>query len=203
MEKEPRHITHTMTSQAMKLHAVPYRNPAEFAVMGALDLQDSHGYKLVAFLQENLSGICWLGRSQIYALLSKLEQERLTVHERIEQSNLPSKKVFRLTQSGRNELHQWLTAPVSNLRDLRIEFLIKLFFARFRSEDTEMVLLSEQLQVCKSKRSRLIELRSGPLNRIDQEALEYRISMAQAACVWLETLIKQTPNPAGKSVSVQ
>jgi PadR family transcriptional regulator, regulatory protein AphA len=157
----------------------------------------------VAFLQENLSGICWLGRSQIYALLSKLEQEGLTVHERVEQSNLPSKKVFRLTQTGRNELHQWLTAPVSNLRDLRIEFLIKLFFARLRSEDTEMDLLSEQLQVCKTKRSRLIELRSGAPNRIDQEALEYRISMAQAACVWLKTLIKQTSNLASKSVSAQ
>ena len=92
---------------------------------------------------------------------------------------------------------------MSNLRDLRIEFLIKLFFARLRSEDTEMVLLSEQLEVCKSKRSRLIELRSGASNRIVQEALEYRISMAQAACVWLETLIKQTSNPASKPVPAQ
>jgi DNA-binding PadR family transcriptional regulator len=189
-----------MTSQAMKLHTVSSRNPAEFAVMGALDFQDSHGYKLVAFLQENLSGICCLGRSQIYALLTKLEHEGLTVHERVEQSNLPSKKVFRLTQDGRNELHQWIITPVSNLRDLRIEFLIKIFFTRLGSQDAELVLLSKQLEVCKSKRSRLIELRSGAPNRIDQEALEYRISMAQAACVWLETLIKQTSNPANKSV---
>jgi len=192
-----------MTSQAMKLHTVSSRNPAEFAVMGALDLEDSHGYRLVAFLQENLSGICWLGRSQIYALLSKLEHEGLTTHERVEQSNLPSKKVFRLTEYGRNELHQWLTGPVLNLRDLRIEFLIKLFFARLRSEDIEMVLLSEQLEVCKSKRSHLIEVRSGASTRIVQEALEYRISMAQAACVWLETLIKQTSNPSSKPVPAQ
>ncbi len=203
MQKESSHITHTMTSQAMKLHAVSSRNPAEFAVMGALDLQDSHGYRLVAFLQENLSGICCLGRSQIYALLTRLEHEGLTVHERVEQTNLPSKKVFRLTQSGRNELLQWLTAPVPNLRDLRIEFLIKLFFARFRSQDAELVLLSKQLEVCKSKRSRLIDVRSRASNRIDQEALEYRISMAQAACVWLESLIKQTSDPANKSVPAQ
>ncbi|MGC8605784.1 MAG: PadR family transcriptional regulator, partial [Desulfomonilaceae bacterium] len=133
------------------------RNPAEFAVIGALYINKSHGYKLVQFLQDNLDEICWLGRSQIYALLTKLENEGLVTHERIEQMSFPTRKVFSITQQGRNTLDNWISSPVPYLRDLRVEFMIKLFFARLRSHDVEMTLLSEQLDVCRSKLARLID----------------------------------------------
>lgn len=180
------------------MNRITHRNPTEFAVLGALDLQDSHGYKIVSFLQDALSGTCWLGKSQIYALLSKLEQDQLVTHERVEQTNLPARKVYSLTPDGHATFDKWLTAPVPHMRDLRVEFLIKLFFARLRSENAEMVLLSEQLQVCESKQSRLIEVRSGASNRIVQEALDYRISMARAACVWLESLVHKSSRPAAQ-----
>ena len=68
------------------------RNPAEFAVLGALYDEKSHGYKLVKFLQDNLDEICWLGRSQTYALLAKLEHEGLVTHERVETDKFPCAK---------------------------------------------------------------------------------------------------------------
>jgi len=165
------------------------RNPAEFAVLGALHINKSHGYKLVKFLQDNLDEICWLGRSQTYALLAKLEQEGLVTHERIEQMNLPARKVFSITQRGQDTLDNWILAPVPHLRDLRVEFMIKLFFARLRSHDIETNLLSEQLDLYKSKLSRLVLLRLRASNRLMEDALDYRILMAQAACAWLESLI--------------
>ena len=166
------------------------RNPAEFAVLGALYINKSHGYKLVKFLQDNLDEICWLGRSQTYALLAKLEQEGLVTHERIEQMNLPARKVFSITQQGRNTLDNWILTPVPHLRDLRVEFMIKLFFARLRSHDIETNLLSEQLDLCKLNLAQLLLLRSRGSSRLMEDALDYRILMAQAACAWLESLIR-------------
>lgn len=165
------------------------RNPAEFAVLGALYINKSHGYKLVKFLQDNLDEICWLGRSQTYALLAKLEQEALVTHERIEQMNFPARKVFSITQQGQDTLDNWILTPVSHLRDLRVEFMIKLFFARLLSHDIETNLLSEQLDLCKLNLAQLLLLRSRESSRLMEDALDYRILMAQAACVWLESLV--------------
>ncbi|MGA8831149.1 MAG: PadR family transcriptional regulator [Desulfomonilaceae bacterium] len=170
------------------------RNPAEFAVLGALYINKFHGYKLVKFLQDNLDEISWLGRSQTYALLAKLEQEALVTHERIEQMNFPARKVFSITQQGQDTLDNWILTPVPHLRDLRVEFMIKLFFARLRSHDIESKLLSEQFDLCKSKLARLVLLRLRASNRLMEDALDYRILMAQAACAWLESLIHLCSN---------
>ncbi|MCL5125248.1 MAG: PadR family transcriptional regulator [Deltaproteobacteria bacterium] len=167
------------------------RNPAEFAVLGALDGQDSHGYRLITFLQDNLAGVCWLGRSQIYALLTKLEHEGLVKFERMEQENFPARKVYELTTQGRNVLNEWLLKPVSYMRDLRVEFLIKLFFARLKSTTVEQNLLKSQLDLCEAKLSRLIKIKSRTSSKIVEEAIDYRISMAQASIFWLETLTRK------------
>jgi len=187
-----------MNSNVMNMSAAITGNPTEFAVLGALDLQESHGYKIVSFLQDALSGTCWLGKSQIYALLSKLEQEQLVTHERVEQTNLPARKVYSLTPNGHVVFDKWLTAPVPHLRDLRVEFLIKLFFARLKSAHTEKDLLRTQLYECELKRSRLIEVRSAASNRIVEDALDYRILMAGAACAWLQTLTTKLSSPASQ-----
>ena len=168
------------------------RNPAEFAVLGALNLQDSHGYKIVALLQEGLSEICWLGRSQIYALLSRLEQAKLVTHERVEQMNLPARKVFSLMPEGRSLFSKWVASPVPHTRDLRVEFMIKLFFARLESETMANSLIAQQIAVCREKLSKLIEIRSESSKRIFREAIDYRISMLQAGCAWLENLVEES-----------
>ncbi len=170
------------------------RNPAEFAVLGALYNEKSHGYKLVKFLQDNLDEICWLGRSQTYALLAKLEHEGLVTHERVEQINFPARKVFSITQQGRNTFDNWILSPAPNMRNLRVEFMIKLFFARLHSHDCETALLSQQLDLCKSKLDRLVDLRTRTTRRVIEDALDYRIFMARAACSWLESVIHERSN---------
>jgi DNA-binding PadR family transcriptional regulator len=188
-----------MNSHKLNINPGIPRNPSEFAVLGALDAQDSHGYKIVLLLQDALSEVCWLGRSQIYALLLKLEKERLVTHKRVEQTNLPARKVYSLTPDGQAAFHKWVLSPVSHMRDLRVEFLIKLFFARLNSENTERGLLSLQLEECKLQLSRLMEIRSAASNRLVQEALDYRIAMARAACSWIESLINKSHCPSVQS----
>ncbi|MGC8660424.1 MAG: PadR family transcriptional regulator [Desulfomonilaceae bacterium] len=186
-----------MNNQAVITDEVIHRNPAELAVLCGLDGQDSHGYKLITFLQDNLGDVCWLGRSQIYALLTKLEHEGLVTHERIEQESFPARKVYALTTQGHNVINEWLPKPVPHMRDLRVEFLIKLFFARLKSTTIEKKLLKAQLDLSEAKLSKLMKIKSRASSNIAEEAIDYRISMAQASIFWLENLTRKQSNRSG------
>ncbi len=180
-----------MTSNAMNMpgdHS--QRNPVEFTVLGVLALGSAHGYDIFQDLRNRLGDICRLGKSQVYALLSRLERDGLVTHEKVEQDALPAKKVFRLTPGGREELESWFCSPVHSVRDLRMEFLIKLYFAGLNSRDRERELVSEQLVVCRGKADRLNEMRRDCESQIAKQGLDYRLALVMASIQWLEGLAK-------------
>lgn len=130
------------------------RNPADFPLLGVLSLGPAHGYDLCAALSERLGEIWLLRNSHIYALLTGLEKDGLVTHERIDQENRPAKKVFCITAEGRKVFTTWMTSPVSNVRDIRMEFFAKLYFARLESPEVAARLIDDQLKVCRENAKR-------------------------------------------------
>lgn len=163
---------------------------AEYPPLGALSLGAAHGYDVFRFLNDNLRDICRFGRSQTYAVLSRLEQEGLVSHEKVEQENLPAKKVFQLTDMGKEAFNAWVRSPVAHIRDLRVEFLVKLFFAGLGPPGVREKLLADQLEVCRRKADRLEELKRVGRNQIEVQALSYRAEIIRATMTWLRTLLQ-------------
>ncbi|MFH0958168.1 MAG: PadR family transcriptional regulator [Pseudomonadota bacterium] len=188
-EREFVQIDHIVTSKIARTESSADRNPAELAVLGALDLGKAHGYKLVPFLQENLFGVCSLGKSQVYALLAKLESEGLVFHENEQHRNFPSRKVFALTPEGKKLFESWLSTPVNHIRDFRMVFFIKLFFAGQRSNREKVELLRVQLKVCESKEDAFHELLRSASNELLRQAIGYRITIIKNTCSWLKSAI--------------
>ncbi len=57
-------------------------------------------------------GFYWHARySQIYPELAKLEVEELATFEVVAQHDLPAKKVYTITEKGREALKEWVTTP--------------------------------------------------------------------------------------------
>src|SRR5437879_1554065 len=103
--------------------------PAEYAILGLLEEQPMHGYELFQrFQSEVLGQIVHIEMSQLYAFLKKLERLDLIEAELEPQGARPPRKVYQLTSAGRAFLQEWLTVPVERPRDIRIFFLIKLYF---------------------------------------------------------------------------
>ena len=192
--KEPATIDHLVTSHPIKSESSPERNPAELAILGALALGKAHGYKLIPFLQENLFGVCSLGKSQIYALLARLESEGLVYHENEQPGNFPSRKVFDLTPDGRKTFESWSLEPVHHIREFRMVFFIKLFFAGQRSARDKSELLKAQLKVCEAKEQRLTELMRSASNNLLSQAMDYRIKVISTTCSWLKSAILECEN---------
>jgi PadR family transcriptional regulator, regulatory protein AphA len=164
------------------------RNPAEYPVLGVLASGPAHGYDICRRLRAELGQVWNLGKSQIYALLSRLERDGLVVHERVGQENLPSKNIFTLTPEGSEVLKQWTSTPVTHVRDMRLEFLTKLWFAQKHGSESEKNIIRRQLEVCRQKADRLEALRDSCGTKVESLSVDFRLSVVQAALAWLERL---------------
>jgi DNA-binding PadR family transcriptional regulator len=140
-------------------------------------------------LDEKIGSIWRLGKSQIYALLAKLEREGLVIHERVGQDNLPAKNIFSLTPEGGEVVKEWLEQPVHHFRDMRLEFFSKLWFAGQASPHRERVLIEKQLDVCREKANVLERLKESCGNQVEALSIDFRITVIKATVSWLKDLL--------------
>ena len=179
-------IIHTMNNQSPSTtDNRKQRNPADFPLLGVLSLGPAHGYDLCAELRERLGEIWILRTSHIYALLAGLEKDGLVSHERIDQENRPAKKVFRITPEGRKIFSIWMTSPVSNVRDMRMEFFTKLYFARLESHEVAAKLIDDQLKVCRKNIKRLMARKESSNVEVERAVLDYKLTMLKTTAAWL------------------
>src|SRR5215467_398325 len=77
-----------------------------------LDEAPRHGYEVIRLLQDRFLGIYSPSPGTIYPRLARLEEEGLVTHDEVD-----GKKVYRITEKGRAEIH----ARVDDLADLEEE----------------------------------------------------------------------------------
>ena len=172
---------------------------AEYGLLGLLRDAPSHGYALAAdFAPEGRLGtILHLKMSQLYAYLHKLERHGwLVAHEDGAESIRP-RRVFTLTDAGRETFDRWLAQPVAATRDVRLEFLVKLAFALERDPALAARLVSSQRAATAAWLGRLeaqvASETEGP-RRLDARALalRHRILQSRATLAWLDEALAAT-----------
>lgn len=124
--------------------------PAEYALLGLLWDGPRHGYELHrAFAaDQELGTVCRLEQSQLYAFLKKLEQLGYVEGTLEPQEGRPPRRVLILTNAGKQVFRQWLEAPVPRPREVRLLFLMKLYFARAFGPATVLTLITRQIEAC-------------------------------------------------------
>lgn len=90
----------------------PKPNTLGYTLLGLLARGDRSGYDLAQGLKDPVGFFWHAQHSQIYPQLARLEAAGLIEHTRVEQSDRPDKKVYRLTETGEARLKAWLGAPV-------------------------------------------------------------------------------------------
>lgn len=126
--------------------------PGEYALLGLLWDAPRHGYELHrAFAtDQELGTICRLEQSQLYAFLKKLEHLGYLEGYLEPQEGRPPRRVFRLTEPGRQVFRRWIEAPVPRPREVRLQFLLKLYFARHFGQDLVLHLITRQIEACQT-----------------------------------------------------
>lgn len=123
--------------------------PAEYAMLGLLKERAMHGYEMFQqFEHGTLGQIVHLEMSQMYAFLKKLERLGYIEAELEPQGTRPPRKIFHLQPEGEDVFLHWLTLPVEKPRDIRIFFLIKLYFVQHLQPSSAAQLIEQQIKAC-------------------------------------------------------
>ncbi|MBS4198714.1 PadR family transcriptional regulator [Bacillus sp. FJAT-49732] len=98
-----------------------------FGILGLLSEWEASGYDIKKEF-DDLMSIFWHSHlSQIYPELNKLEKENLISSKLIAQEGKPDKKIYTITENGKEELMKWLLAPTESPK-LKDVFLMQTFF---------------------------------------------------------------------------
>lgn len=162
------------------------RYPLANVALGLLAAGPKHGYGLYRDFEEYFGSIWKAGQTKFYVALSSLQDEGYLDAELEPQENRPARKVYHLTEKGRQEFLKWLHEPVYSMRAMRVEFIAKLRFFDLLGEpgaeeliDEEIALFGEMLDEWEAEE---------PTDPFYNLVNGYRIRQARAIVEWLEAV---------------
>jgi PadR family transcriptional regulator AphA len=162
----------------------------DYALLGLLMVGPRHGYELAPHFARDgdLGLVCTLGLPRLYALLHTLEELGLIGGEGSVISGGPPRKVFHLTDAGREAIHRWAEQPILRLRQIRQEFLLKLYFSRTLPGFDTGRLIEAQIEACRVVSKELADaVAAEPPDSFAALVYHSRQVTADATIAWLES----------------
>ncbi|MEI8167275.1 MAG: molybdate ABC transporter substrate-binding protein [Chloroflexales bacterium] len=161
----------------------------EHALLGFVRGQPLHAYAVYQqFAAPEALGLVWpLKLSHFYALVAKLAQVGYLATTLEPQGARPPRKLLRVTEAGAAAFARWLTTPVENPAQLRLDFLARLYFAERAGPSAIRALLAAQRTASRAWRD---DLRAQLLQRADQPDaglfLQLRVRQLESFLNWLD-----------------
>jgi DNA-binding PadR family transcriptional regulator len=165
--------------------------PGEFSVLALLLSGPMHGYEMArCFERDDLVEVCPVEQSLLYTYLRNLEDRELVSWQEMREGRRPPRKMYSLTEAGRVAAETWLHEPVGRMRQVRLEFLLKLYFLHHLDVRSEIALLNRQVNVCEAYRARLSE-RVDCTEGFPRLVANSKLSAAEATLNWLQGYITE------------
>ena len=147
-----------------------------------------HGYEMLSFLgDEGLDAVCPVEQSTLYTYLRNVESRRLVTWREERVGLRPPRKRYELTPEGRELVDDWLRLPVERMREVRLEFLLKLYFLDVVDHGAVAGLIADQIRICEGY---LLMVQAhdrpqeSPFRRLVARS---KISAAEATLSWLKS----------------
>jgi DNA-binding PadR family transcriptional regulator len=129
--------------------------------LGILSLREASGYEIKKDVEDGLfSHFIDASYGSIYPALTQLAAEGLLTVRAEEQTGKPDKKVYAITQAGKNALAKEISVPAARDR-YKSEFLFQMLLQDFLSPDTMLVAIQMQLDSLNDDLSRIAECSQG------------------------------------------
>ncbi len=138
-----------------------------YAVLGLLQYRDMHGYRIKEHLENNFGHMWSVNFGQIYPILKDLEKKGLIrMLEVSPASNQgPQRKLYSITDKGREEFLKWLKEPADKSMLLRDPFLLKFAFFGFGGPEDALRIIDNQIASYEAQ----LERRTGNSIRWDNQ----------------------------------
>jgi DNA-binding PadR family transcriptional regulator len=154
-------------------------------LLALLAKEPAHGYELKAQL-EQIFGEAYPAPNigQIYVTLQRLERDGLVCSQDVVQTTRPNKRVYELTDAGREAVIEWIDTPSEGPR-VRDEFFMKLALSPLTGTSDRLGLINRQRRHYLAQLRSLSELAVAADRRIPRLLIEGAILHLQADLDWL------------------
>lgn len=177
--------------------------PLRHTLLGLLNWKPMHGY----LLRQHARDYSWMypmTNASIYPALHALEKSEYVSHQ-TEVHNGRARKVYMITEGGRDELSRWLVDPSSQSLSLRDEGLLKL------AMQSESTLDRAREWVMKAREELVFEIDAAERALKDDEemthytrvAMEYGLDMRRLRVDFLERMIDPEEGSLQREKSLQ
>lgn len=166
----------------------------EYTLLGLVaqagDGRPVHGYDLQRHLgHSSLSHVIRIETGMMYHYLKKLAGRGLITAETESQEGRPARHLHTLTEAGRAALAAWTGEPVASTREMRLEFLLKLWFARQDPDGGERLVAAQAGVIDRHIASLEAQLDALPGDdRFGRDVLALRLGQNRAIRAWLASL---------------
>jgi DNA-binding PadR family transcriptional regulator len=155
------------------------------ALLQLLDEGETYGYQLKQEFEERTGGIWPLNIGQVYSTLDRLVRDGAVAESGDGEAQ---QRRYRITESGRAELAEWLAGSPVESGPARDELIMKVLLAVARGGATAIDVVDDQraaiLTALRRERAALRESGGvGPAERLAREAVMARM---EADATWLE-----------------
>lgn len=151
-------------------------------ILGLLNYGDMTGYDIMRIFKDSLNFFWTAQTSQIYRELQTLKKQGWVVDKNISQSGKPDKKLFSITESGKQELNRWLLEDDTGF-EMKSPILMKTFFRGERSTDENIEFFRRIQQNCNDF---IAQVKSSP--GINIERYEKFVDSPEKAVYWKMTV---------------
>ena len=160
-------------------------------ILGLLAFRAQHGYELLASFEapSELGRVWTMSRSQIYAVLKRLESQGMVRGRSVPGEDAPDRVEYTTTAAGRRKLESWLTVDESSasVRGIRVNFISKLHVAERLGRPLDPI-IERQRAVCLDRLGVLELVRAAATSSTERRSLDFVIGQLKAAIAWLEEL---------------
>jgi PadR family transcriptional regulator AphA len=161
------------------------------------------GYDLKKAFDSSVRHFWPADQSQIYRTLTRLADCGWAEVKVIEQDDRPDRKVYHITEAGREELRRWLTTPLP-CEEVRHASLIQVFFAAQLSDEEILNIFEREAEQLRERLERYCRIPQESAQYLEigsprevffwMLTLEFGIKAAQARLEWIESVIQRLKN---------
>lgn len=166
-------------------HDEPRLSVTDYVVLGLLAEESGHGFAIAKELESDsdIGRVFTVPRSLVYRAIDRLNAGGYIVAVTTEKREGPQRVIYRVTADGISRVRRWLAEPVDHLRDLRIEFLVKLALLRRKAKSPADLIRHQR----KALQSTITALDDPGIDTDDHVEL-WRHHIAAASAAYLDDL---------------
>ncbi len=172
----------------------------EHAILGFLNYAPMTGYDLKKAFDASVRHFWPADQAQIYRTLRELAERGWVTAEIVPQEDRPNRKVYHITDAGREELRRWLRTP-SAPEDPRVPLLVKVFFAGQLENDEAIALLEAYAEGLRARLQAYAQIPQASAHYAElinsprevffwALTLDYGTRLTRAALEWAEEAIR-------------